>query len=88
MFKFNKERNKVMKEDLMFCHLGNGVTVCDRLRKEHGDYMNIAHISYERNVTYYNPVSEEGRKRIEHFAKYDNMTRSTTQSQPMLKPIE
>ena len=50
--------------------------------------MNIVHISYERNVTYYNPVSEEGRKRIEHFAKYDNMTRSTTQSQPVLKPIE
>jgi hypothetical protein len=32
--KTNKIRNKIMKEDLMFCHLGNGVSVCDRLRKE------------------------------------------------------
>ena len=35
-----------------------------------------------------NVACEEGRKRIEHFAKYDNMTRSTTQSQLVLKPIE
>lgn len=58
------------------------------MRKERGDYMNVAHISYERSVTYCNPVSEEGRKRLEYFAKYDNMTRSTTQSQLVLKPIE
>ena len=34
-----------MKEvDLMFCCLGNGVTVCDRSRMEHGDYKTVAHI--------------------------------------------
>ena len=33
-----------MKEDLMFCHLGNGVTVCDRQRRKYGDYMKVAHI--------------------------------------------
>ena len=34
-----------MKEvDLMFGCLGNGVTVCDRSRMEHGDYKKVAHI--------------------------------------------
>ena len=32
------------KVDLMFCCLGNGVTVCDRSRLEHGDYKTVAHI--------------------------------------------
>ena len=30
--------------DLMFACLGNGVTVCDRARMEHGDYKTVAHI--------------------------------------------
>ena len=30
--------------DLMFGFLGNGVTVCDRSRQEHGDYKTVAHI--------------------------------------------
>ena len=33
------------KPDLMFCCLGNGVTVCDRSRLENGDYKNVAHIA-------------------------------------------
>jgi hypothetical protein len=40
-------------ENLMFGHLGNGVTVCDRNRLKHNDYMNVAHIDYHRNVKYY-----------------------------------
>lgn len=62
------------KEELMFGFLGNGVFVCDRLRREHGDYMKIAHIEANRKVTYYNPVSDEGRTRIEKFAKEENIT--------------
>lgn len=30
--------------DLMFGCLGNGVTVCNRSRMDHGDYMTVAHI--------------------------------------------
>ena len=30
--------------DLMFCCLGNGITVCDRTREECGDYKTVAHI--------------------------------------------
>ena len=62
------------KEELMFAFLGNGVSVCDRLRKEHGDYMEIAHIAVNREITFYNPVSDEGRTRIEKFAKEENIT--------------
>ncbi|WP_230201895.1 hypothetical protein [Bacteroides neonati] len=77
----------VPQEELMFGHLGNGVTVCDRLREENGDYLTVAHISYERGVTYYKTVSEEGKQRIERFAQAGNMTQSATQPHPVLKPI-
>lgn len=77
---------KLNKEDLIFCHLGNGVSVCDRLRKEHEDYMEVAHISYERTVTYYNSISDESRERIERFALYGNINMSVTQPYPVLKP--
>ena len=61
----------VPQEELMFGHLGNGVTVCDRLREEYGDYMKVAHISTDREITYYNTISDEGRMRIERFADAD-----------------
>lgn len=81
------ETIKSRKEDLMFCHLGNGISVCDKLRKEYGDYMKVAHISYEREITYYNSISDESRKRIEQFALNSNMTMSVTQPYFVLKPI-
>ena len=31
--------------DLMFCCLGNGITVCDRRQEESGDYKTVAHIA-------------------------------------------
>lgn len=75
------------KNSLMFCHMGNGISVCDRCREEYGDYMKVAHISYERQVTYRNSVSDSDRAKIEEFAKSDNMTQSATQPYPVLKPI-
>ena len=75
------------KEDLMFCHLGNGITVCDRTKKEHGDYLTVAHISCNRSVTYYAPLSQKAKERIEKFAATDNMTSSATQPYLVLKPI-
>lgn len=62
------------QEELMFGFLGNGVSVCDRLRTEHRDYMKIAHIAANRKITYCNPVSDEGRQRIEKFASEGNIT--------------
>lgn len=39
--------------NLMFGCLGNGVTVCDRSREEHGDYKHIAHIDPCGAVMFY-----------------------------------
>lgn len=41
--------------DLMFCCLGNGITVCDRNREEHGDYKNVAHIAAWGGLRIYDP---------------------------------
>ena len=41
------------KYDLMFGCLGNGITVCDRSREEHGDYKTIAHIDPCGAVQFY-----------------------------------
>lgn len=76
---------KSNEENLLFHHKGNGVTVCDSLRMEYGDYMTVAHIAYDRTITYYNSVSSEGKERIKHFARYGNMNMSATQPYPVLK---
>ena len=44
--------------DLGYGHLGNGLTVWNRLEEEHGDYKTVAHIAPDRTVTIY----DEGRK--------------------------
>ena len=57
--------------DLMFCALGNGLTVCNRAATEHGDYKNIAHISRAGNIVYFVPVDKipgDALLRIEHHA--------------------
>lgn len=78
-----------MKEDLMFCSRGNGVSVADRNREEHGDYQTVAHIGYNRNITYYdNNLSQEALTCIDRFSKYSNFSVSQTQPYPVLKPIE
>lgn len=78
-----------MKEDLMFCSMGNGITVCDRNREEHCDYKTVAHIGYNRDVTCYDrKMSQEAVDCIERFAKYNNSPASQTQPYPVLKPVE
>ena len=39
--------------DLGYGHLGNGITVWNRLEEEHGDYKTVAHIAPDRTVTIY-----------------------------------
>lgn len=78
-----------MKEDLMFCSMGNGITVCDRNREKHCDYKTVAHIGYNRDITYYDrKMSPEAVGCIERFAKYNNSPASQTQPYPVLKPVE
>ncbi len=70
--------------DLGFGHLGNGVTVWNRLELRDGDYKTIAHIAPDRTVTYYeNGLPEDVRTQIEEFAATSTMTISATQDAPV-----
>lgn len=46
--------------DLGFGHLGNGITVWDRIRSKFNDYAIVAHISADRKISLRElPLSEE-----------------------------
>lgn len=78
-----------MKEDLMFCSMGNGITIADRNQEKYSDYKTVAHIGYNRDITYYDKkMSKEAIDCIERFAKYNNSSASQTQPYPVLKPVE
>lgn len=69
-----------MKESLFFAGLGNGITVCDRNKEEHGDYKQIAHISAQRVVSYWAiNVSQEAKEIIENYAATANPPISSSQ---------
>lgn len=58
--------------DLGYGHLGNGITVWNRLEEEHGDYKTVAHIAPDRTVTIYDEempqaVREEIRRLLQSF---------------------
>lgn len=46
-------------QDLGYGHMGNGIVVWDRTREKHGDYLNVAHISRDRVIEWYAPLSDE-----------------------------
>lgn len=70
------------KYDLGFGHLGNGITVWNRLEEEHGDYKTVAHISAERAITFYDKAMPETvKQKIRDFAEKANPTISATQNQ-------
>ena len=72
------------KYDLGYGHLGNGVTVWNRLEEEHGDYKTIAHIDPDRTVTFYDEnVPEDVRAQIMEVAATSEMTISATQDAPV-----
>lgn len=75
-----------MKEKLGFGHLGNGVTVWDSGREVNGDYLTLAHIAYDRRVTYYGEVSPEAKTCINNFARYENM--GTSACQPEVQALQ
>ena len=70
--------------DLGYGHMGNGVTVWNRLELRDGDYKTIAHISPDRTVTYYEDGLPKGvRARIEEIAAASTMSISATQDAPV-----
>ena len=71
----------VLREfDLGFGHLGNGITVWNRLEEENGDYKTLAHIAQDRSVFFYDDdLPHEIRQQIQETAKRTDMTVSATQ---------
>ncbi len=79
-----EERTDTPSYNLGFGHLGNGVTVWNRLELRDGDYKTIAHIAPDRTVTYYEDgLPEDVQARIEEFAATSTMTISATQDAPV-----
>ena len=70
--------------DLGFGHLGNGLTVWNRLEEVDGDYRTVAHIAPDRTVQIYDEeMPQEVRDRIQQVADSSEMTVSATQNAPV-----
>ena len=70
--------------DLGYGHLGNGLTVWNRLEEEHGDYKTVAHIAPDRTVTIYDEEMPQAvREEIQRIADSSEMTISATQDAPV-----
>lgn len=60
------------KFELFMGCLGNGITVCNKAVKEHGDYKEIAHISKHGHIKFYvseNYIPEEAMQKIKETAE-------------------
>ena len=70
--------------NLGYGHLGNGVTVWNRLELRNGDYKTIAHIDPDRTVKFYeDSLPEKIKAQIEQVAATSTMTISATQDAPV-----
>jgi len=70
--------------ELGFGHMGNGLTVWNRLEEKNGDYVTVAHIGPDRSVTIYDKdMPDSVKASIEREAKTSNMTVSATQDTPV-----
>lgn len=70
--------------DLGYGHLGNGLTVWNRLEEQDGDYVTVAHIDPDRSVTFYDKnMPESVRAGIEEVARTSDMRISATQDAPV-----
>ena len=70
--------------ELGYGHMGNGLTVWNRLEERGGDYVTVAHISPEREVTFYDDaLPAEVKAQIERTARTSEMFTSATQTTPV-----
>ena len=70
--------------ELGYGHMGNGLTVWNRLEIENGDYKTIAHIDPDRSVTFYDAGLPDAIKaQILETARTSEMTVSATQNTPV-----
>lgn len=70
--------------ELGYGHMGNGLTVWNRLEEQNGDYVTVAHIGADRSVTFYDmDMPETVKAEIEKTARTSEMSVSGTQDMPV-----
>lgn len=80
----DEEEAVLSQYDLGYGHLGNGLTVWNRLEMENGDYKTVAHIAPDRTVKFYdNSLPELIQKQIQEIADTTELTVSATQDAPV-----
>lgn len=80
----DEEETILSQYDLGYGHMGNGLTVWNRLEEEHGDYKTIAHIAPDRAVTFYDKdLPELIQEQIQKIAATTETTISATQDAPV-----
>lgn len=80
----DEQENILSAYDLGYGHLGNGLTIWNRLEMEHGDYKTIAHIAPNRTVKFYDSdLPDIIKEQIETIAATTEMTISATQDAPV-----
>ena len=79
-----EEKEAAARYDLGYGHMGNGLTVWNRLAEEHGDYKTVAHIAPDRTVTFYDQdMPETVKAQIREIAMTAEMSISATQDAPV-----
>ena len=79
-----EEKEAAARYDLGYGHMGNGLTVWNRLEEEHGDYKIVAHIASDRAVTFYDQdMPEVVKSKIRKIAMTAEMSISATQDAPV-----
>lgn len=80
----DEEEAILSQYDLGYGHMGNGLTVWNRLEEVDGDYKTIAHIAPDRTVTFYDKdLPDLIQAQIERIAATTEMSISSTQSAPV-----
>ena len=70
--------------ELGYGHMGNGLTVWNRLEEKDGDYVTVAHIAPDRTVTFYDKdMPDTVKAQIEKTARTTEMNVSATQHTPV-----
>jgi antirestriction protein ArdC len=65
--------------ELGYGHMGNGLTVWNRLEEKNGDYVTVAHIGPDRSVTFYDDnMPDSVKAQIEETARTADMSVSAT----------
>ena len=79
-----EEKEAAARYDLGYGHMGNGLTVWNRLAEEHGDYKTVAHIAPDRTMTFYDQdMPETVKAQIRKIAMTAEMSISATQDAPV-----